>query len=299
MRIQTHYGELLPRDEEEIDARTRNRKSVAYYASGALKSVYLKEASYIDSPLGRTEAEFVTFYESGELRRLFPLFGKVSGYWSEEDEIALAKVMCIELPFARLAHKISCVSFYKSGNIKSISFYKDEVFSFRAGKKELYGRIGLALYEDGSVRSAEPAFPQLLSTKYGMLEVYDNQPLAIHGDRNSLQFAPDHTLLAAKSAATGVRLHKAGLPVEEVIPEIRPSLLDLDQTVVAAITVELIAGGIRVTDSDNAVREYLEAEYEITFFKNRAYTPSADCGDCSNCVSGCYTAGRGIHKSAS
>ena len=35
-------------------------------------------------------AEQVSFYESGALKRIFPLNGTLSGYWTQEDEAKLA-----------------------------------------------------------------------------------------------------------------------------------------------------------------------------------------------------------------
>ena len=44
------------------------------------------------------DAELVTFHADGSLRRVFPLNGKLSGYWTEADEGALAKAMELSTP---------------------------------------------------------------------------------------------------------------------------------------------------------------------------------------------------------
>ncbi|MDR3209611.1 MAG: hypothetical protein LBT36_03175, partial [Oscillospiraceae bacterium] len=83
----THAGELIPYYTET--ARRKLKYSVEFYKSGAVKAVALEDRQELQTPIGEFPAELVTFFETGELKRFFPLDGKISGFWSEEEERAL------------------------------------------------------------------------------------------------------------------------------------------------------------------------------------------------------------------
>ena len=41
-------------------------------------------------PAGDYQAELITFYEDGNVKRVFPLYGQISAYWSVEEEMEQA-----------------------------------------------------------------------------------------------------------------------------------------------------------------------------------------------------------------
>jgi hypothetical protein len=62
-------------------------------------------------------------------------------------------------------------------------------------------RYGCAFYEDGSVRSCEPAWPVSVPTALGDIRAFDPAAQGICGDVNSLEFARPATLEAQPDAS--------------------------------------------------------------------------------------------------
>ena len=84
-RIKTAYGDLIP-CYDSSDVRKRYREALERYPSGALRSIYLQDRTVIWTQVGRIHAELVSFYECGTIKRVFPTYGKISAYHTEEDE---------------------------------------------------------------------------------------------------------------------------------------------------------------------------------------------------------------------
>lgn len=95
-QLETDYGKLIPAYELS-DIRKKYRHTVEFYESGSLRSIYLEEQTEVETSLGKIKAELITFYENGNIKRIFPLYGQINGYWTEENEFELAKEMTIPI----------------------------------------------------------------------------------------------------------------------------------------------------------------------------------------------------------
>lgn len=183
----THAGELVPAYTETH--RRKNKYSVEFHKNGMVKAVALEDVQDIETPIGEFPAELVTFFETGELNRFFPLDGKIGGMWSEEEERKLAIPLTFDLPFTAFTAIIGGVAFYKDGDIRSITLFPGETISVTALK---YGvvpaRIGFSMYESGKLESLEPAAPFKLDTPIGTLTAYDPNAVGVNADINSLTF---------------------------------------------------------------------------------------------------------------
>ena len=64
---------------------------------------------------------------------MFLLDGKLSGYWSEDDEYNLAKTYKFNFEFASFEAKVISLHFYKTEELKSITLWPKErvKFNFR------------------------------------------------------------------------------------------------------------------------------------------------------------------------
>ena len=93
--IRTKVGDLIPLYDIS-DGRQKNRPSVEFFDSGEVYSVYLQERTNIKTPVGEIPAEFVTFYKSGAVKRVFPLYGQLSGFWTEDQEYELATEITVK-----------------------------------------------------------------------------------------------------------------------------------------------------------------------------------------------------------
>ena len=153
--IDTPLGKLIP-FYEITDGRQKNRPSVEYYKSGALYSVYLQEQTVVKTPAGDMPAELITFYESGAVKRVFPLYGQLSGFWTEDQEYGLATVLPFMVQGKRVLVKPLCVHFYESGKIASITIWPKERMKISTRYGEITTDLGVEFYESGEVKSIEP-----------------------------------------------------------------------------------------------------------------------------------------------
>ena len=87
-----------------INYRKRNSPSCYFYPDGNLQKLALEDQTEITTPIGILPAELITFYRSGNIKRIFPLNGKLSAYWDEADEYNLADKITLNL----IIGKINC-----------------------------------------------------------------------------------------------------------------------------------------------------------------------------------------------
>jgi hypothetical protein len=197
----THAGELIPAYTETN--RRKNKFSVEFYKGGTIKAIALNDVQEIQTPIGEFPAELVTFFETGELSRFFPLDGKIGGMWSEKEEKALAIPLSFNLPFTSFTAIISGIAFYKSGNIRSITLFPGETVRITTKYGEMSTRNGFSLYESGKLESLEPAVPTFIKTPNGPLNAFDPDAVGINADINSLVFDEQGEIIALNPAPYG------------------------------------------------------------------------------------------------
>ena len=187
--LHTPYGELVPQFEAE-DMGRRSLKPLCFYRDGTPKSIPLQSQTLIDTPVGTLPAELVTFYASGALKRIFPLDGRLSGFWSWQNELKLAEHLEFDSPSGRLRARVIAFRFHESGVLKSLTLWPAEALDIMTPAGMVKTRKGVAWHEDGSVRSVEPMKKMPVMTPLGRMTAYDSEPNGIHGDTNSLSFGP-------------------------------------------------------------------------------------------------------------
>lgn len=184
--IMTHAGELIPFYGED-SPRRKYKSSVTFHENGMIRSVSLEEQQEVMTPIGELPAELVTFYDTGELKRVFPLDGKISGFWSEEDERALNIPLRFDFDFTSFTAMISGLCFYKSGDIKSVTLFPGEQIELRhKAVGTMAVRQGFSLYEDGKLQSLEPLSPTKIKTPIGLLTAYDPNANGVNADKNAI-----------------------------------------------------------------------------------------------------------------
>ncbi len=188
--LTTPYGSFVPQYEAE-DMGRRSVKPVYFYKDGSLKSIALQSQTILATPVGDVPAELVTFHKNGNIKRVFPLDGKLSGFWSWKNEFALADTLTINSPLGTLSAKMIGLQFYESGALKSITLWPGQTLSVKTPIGEVTIRKGLAFYESGAIRSFEPLNKIDINTPIGTIASYDNEPNGIHGDINSVQLTED------------------------------------------------------------------------------------------------------------
>lgn len=188
-----------------LDERRKEFPPVKVYKNGNIKSIGLNKATLIKTKIGVFEAEKITFYKEGPINRLFLLDGKLSGYWSEEDEYNLSKMYKFNFEFAFFESKVISLHFYKTGELKSLTLWPKDRVKLNIGDYSIVSRIGFSLYESGKIKSCEPFRPTTIKTPIGDIDAYDINAIGIHGDTNSLNFYEDggiRSLITSKNTIT-------------------------------------------------------------------------------------------------
>jgi hypothetical protein len=220
--IDTPYGTYIPQYSGQ-DVREKYNGSISLYHSGTVRSIALEKMSYIESPIGILPAEFIMFYESGALKRVFPLNGKITAFWTEEDEGELCPVLTVPTKCGIVSSKLINVTFYESGAVRSVTMWPGERAEIDTPVGKVKIRIGFSLHEDGSLRSFEPARVTLLDTKIGKISAFDMMALGINADEGSIMFSPSGELVSLRTVDNRIKVIHDGRE-ETISPVTHPSM---------------------------------------------------------------------------
>jgi len=201
--LATPLGALPPQYSTD-DLRRRTVQAVHFYADGTLKNLPLETPTVVRTPAGPMLAELVTFHGNGALSRVFPLNGKLSGYWTQEDEGRLAGPVTLATPLGTITARLIAASFCPAGTMRSLTLWPGETLDVPTPAGVLAARIGVSFGPDGSVKSVEPARPQAVATPVGLVRAFDLDACGIHGDSNSLVFAPDGSVRSVATSLTAL-----------------------------------------------------------------------------------------------
>lgn len=239
--LATPYGDFVPQYEDD-GVRRKFVRSLSFYESGRLKSISCHNRVLLKTPIGELPAELITFYENGSIKRLFPLNGKISGYWSEEDEYGLAESLKLNIPFEgktfQLDKKIMSLCFYKSGALKSLTLWPNDHLNVETPIGLVKTRIGIAFHENGKLKSIEPADPVKLETPIGSLTAYDVNALGIHGEVNSLCFTEEGRLKSLTSSSEKIEIYSSRKLKATYKPLYKLSLLE--ESMVEIVPVQIV-----------------------------------------------------------
>jgi hypothetical protein len=221
--LHTPCGPLIPQFTTD-DLRRRTVQSLSFHPSGALRAVPLENATQIDTPAGRMTVELVTFHPDGSLCRAFPLNGKLSGYWTQEDEGRLAAPVRLQTPLGTIEKKIIGVYFDPQGRLLSLTLWPGETLAAPTPAGVIAARVGVSFTPEGRLRSIEPAKPHPVSTPAGVIQAYDLDAVGICGDANSLVFSDEGAVARVRTNLTSVIARGADGGERTFRPELRESL---------------------------------------------------------------------------
>ena len=192
--ITTKYGNLLPCSGAS-DYRKKHRCAVSYYDSVSLRSVYLEEPSVLSFPAGDYQTELITFYEDGNVKRIFPLYGQISAYWSIEEEAENAPYYDFPIAGEELHIRPQCIFFYPSGKIRAITLWPSDEISVKTPVGSIRTKLGVELYENGNIRSIEPVYGTVISTPEGIIKPYRFRMVMMHAENATLKFDEEGRVL--------------------------------------------------------------------------------------------------------
>ncbi len=262
--ITTPYGQLIPQHTTD-DLRKRELFPVEYHPSGGVKSLPLESQTPMRTPVGVVPAELVSFHENGVINRIFPLNGKLSGYWSQEDEAGLAEPVTLTTPAGLLTVRVLGLSFYDTGALRSITLWPEETMSIPSPAGPVVTRIGVCFTPDGAVRSLEPAKPTPIATPAGEIMAYDPDAVGVNGDVNSLAF--DDRGEVARVATTLTRL--TGVSPDgrttAYVPEQRESLCSESEQEIVPMVISFSPDEVTVRTNPDAPATRIPRQGHVFF----------------------------------
>ncbi|HOF09849.1 MAG TPA: hypothetical protein PLV33_07625 [Opitutaceae bacterium] len=284
-RLQSPVGTLVPLYQMAAlgERQKKDRRSLGFFESGKIKSVALDCAMPVRTPLGVFKAEAVSFYEDGAINRLFPLNGQIDGYWSERNEGALAERLDFDLPVGRFSAKIISLHFYPSGALKSLTLWPGERITLQTPLGPMRIRTGFSLYEDGAVRSVEPAGVEALATPVGVVKAFDAEVMGMNADQNSVRFSPAGRLISVKTIHTGLRVLVTGEAERRIEPWETASLIDDVGRRTVPMLIEFGECSIKVVAE--RTHRFEQGKSSITTFSRDRVIREA-CSSCAGCESG-------------
>lgn len=285
--LKTPYGIFIPQY-EDAEERRKHIVSVSFHNNGNLKSISLQHQVEIDTPIGTLPAEFVTFYENGNINRLFPLNGKLTAYWTEQEELTLAKDIDFDIPAGKFSKKIISVHFYEDGSLKSITLWPKNTVTLQSPIGDVVARIGISFYPDGKIKSLEPDDTTAVKTSVGTISAYNSDAVGIHGDSNSLRFSNTGQVEALTTSTDKIELIDKDGSKKVYSPGLRRSVIDDESMEIVPLSIEFYNGKVRFNNS--AEHEYNIDDYSFNIqplpsFK--AKSSCAACSSCSECSGGC------------
>ena len=238
MRLESSVGELVPVYKTE-DFGRKKLMPVRFDKNGNIRSVPLQETAEVETSCGTFRAELLTFYPDGALCRLFPLNGKLSGYWSETNEYELARVETIPTPIGEIKVKPLYLHFYETGELKSLTFWPKERVTISTPLGEMKIRRGVSFYRNGALASCEPASPEAIETPLGTVSVFDPDPNGMNGEKNSLQFDETGEILSFSTTEAEFRIQDPDYGPLLFQPDLTPSMCSDTVMVRQALYVDI------------------------------------------------------------
>jgi len=239
--LATDFGELVPQFTTD-DLRKKEVLPVTFHQDGALKSLPLETQTVIKTPAGPIPAELVTFHPTGAINRIFPLNGKLSGYWAQEDEKGFSKPVTLNTLAGEITAHVIGVGFYPDGALRSVTLWPDESVMVNTPAGLVSARMGVSFSPKGRLRSVEPAKPTPVTTPAGEITAFDPDAVGVNGDVNSLLFHDDGSVARVVTTLTTIKAVSADGKVTRYTPEFRESLCGDSEREIVPMTIEFGGG---------------------------------------------------------
>jgi antitoxin component YwqK of YwqJK toxin-antitoxin module len=275
--LETAFGVLIPQYSDE-EPRRKYTKSLSFYPNGDLKSISLHKQTSIATPAGTLPAELVTFYEHEKICRIFPLNGKLTGFWSEANEYELAEELQFKLPFAEFKQKIIGIHFFETGAIRSMTFWPKDSVTIDSPIGSVPIRIGFSLYPDGSLQSLEPQRPLSVDTPIGKITAYDLNANGMSGDSNSLCFTPAGDIQSLMTSSDRIVMTDRQGTQISFSPGLASNICDDQKMEPVPLYIEFTATGIKFGQKDGP--EYKRELFTYTVQSQQIGTDRF-CDECS------------------
>lgn len=281
-QIETPYGIFTPQFSDD-GLRRKRVKPVLFYENGALKNLPLQEQVQVKTSIGLVPAELITWYDNGEIKRLFPLNGSLTGFWTEEDEYEMAPSIDLDLPWGKFRQKVISVQFYETKELKNLTIWPKDTVVVQSPVGLAEARIGMSFYNGGELKAFEPKQAITVDTPIGKIYAYDNLAMGIHSDSPSLQFHESGQVKGLSTAANSVIVVDSAGDEHHYEPQLKPSLFNLNGKVLLPLKINF--DGNKVCFGDHPEHSYDLRECHFVI-KAVNYSELKGCTSCDSC-SGC------------
>lgn len=250
--IKTIYGIFVPQyDEEEV--RHKYKRSLSFYESGNLQSISFQNGTNINTSIGKLPAELALFHENGKVKRIFPLNGKITAYWTEQNEYELARELDFKFEFGSFKKKIIGINFYESGAVKSLTLWPRDFINIPSIYGMIETRIGFSLYPNGTIKSCEPRRQTLINTIIGELHAFDLRALGLNGDRNSLNFNDDGTVKSLSTSADTITIKVSEGQLNTYKPGLKPNNFNELIMDIIPIDIEFYCDKVKINGDEYSI----------------------------------------------
>lgn len=248
--LATPLGPLVPQFNASA-LRKRQLPAISFHRSGMIRNLPLEEQVTVQTPLGPMPAEQVTFHDNGALKRIFPLNGTLNGYWTQEDEAALALPLTLDTPIGVVEVSPVCVYFSPAGNLRSLTLWPGTVLDVPTPLGGIAARTGVSFFDSGVFRSLEPAHPVAVRTPLGELLAFDQDAIGVCGDQNSLRFCENGALLGLTTSAHAFEVELENGRMKNLTPPLRRHPCDGERMEASPITLEFRPEFVSFTSADS------------------------------------------------
>lgn len=245
----TPLGMLVPQFTANT-LRKRQLPAISFHPNGMIRNLPLEEQILICTPAGVLPVEQVSFYESGALKRIFPLNGTLSGYWTQEDEAKLASPLTLDTPLGSVETLAISLYFSPSGALRSLTLWPGTTLDVPTPLGGIAARVGVSFFDSGVLRSLEPAEPISVATPVGELLAYDPDAIGICGDNNSLRFRENGSLCGLTSAAHSFDVVLENGRVRRLAPPLRRHPCDGERMEASPLCLEFRPGVVSISSPD-------------------------------------------------
>jgi len=252
--IKTGYGILIPQYDEE-DVRRKYKRSISFYENGNIQSISFHKQVSIETSIGKLPAEFASFYENGNVKRIFPLNGKITGYWTEQNEYEFGEKLNFNLKLGNFNMKIIGINFYEYGGVKSLTLWPKDFINVPTHYGIIETRIGISLYENGNIKSCEPRKQIPIKTIIGELHAFDYEAIGLNGDRNSLNFSEDGTVKSLKTSLEKITIKDVFGKVKIHEPGLRPNNFNDLITDVVPLNIQFSSDKIKINEEEYNLKD--------------------------------------------
>jgi hypothetical protein len=154
--------------------------------------------------------------------------GKLSGFWTQEDEEKLAVEQHIITPFGPVRAKFISLCFDQTGALRSLTLWPGQKINVPTSMGIFAARIGVSFHPTGEVASLEPAQPIRIKTPLGVLHAFDPDAHGVHADHNSLCFGPHGDVVGVTTVMDQISITAPDGGRKTICPRVRKSYCSED-----------------------------------------------------------------------